>query len=368
MESRIDELQDELPPQTHFILPGGHAGERRAAPRAHRVPPCRAGRGAALPRWPGGRADPAVPQPAVRFPLRPGAGGEPPGRREGRAVDSGRDAVALTDRRSAAAGADAGARGGVRPLRLRPAGARSLRRCCSTGSPRGWRPTWTGWPSAPRIGWIRAGLLPGARTVVALGCNYWTEPGAVEASPIARYARGRDYHATLRDRLRAFRRLLRADWPGLETYGSVDHGPVHGEGVGGARRAGRHRPERLPGDPGLRLLGRARGAAGGAGGGRVRGRAHAGPVRDLSALRRRLSRRARSTGPDGWTPGRASRTRQSRTRGPSRSPTARRWRPMSSAATSARTSARSTRPRCRRRGTASCPGRWRGSMPVGSRP
>ncbi|MGZ5958383.1 MAG: tRNA epoxyqueuosine(34) reductase QueG [Myxococcaceae bacterium] len=68
-------------------------------------------------------------------------------------------------------------------------------------------------------------LLPGARTVVALACNYWTEPGAVEASPIARYARGRDYHATLRDRLRAFRRLLRADWPGLETYGSVDHGP-----------------------------------------------------------------------------------------------------------------------------------------------
>ncbi len=68
-------------------------------------------------------------------------------------------------------------------------------------------------------------LLPGARTVVALACNYWTDPGALEPSPIARYARGRDYHATLRDRLRAFRRLLRADWPGLETYGSVDHGP-----------------------------------------------------------------------------------------------------------------------------------------------
>ena len=68
-------------------------------------------------------------------------------------------------------------------------------------------------------------LLPDARTVVALACNYWTDSPEVEGSPVARYARGRDYHATLRDRLRAFRRMLRADWPGLRTYGSVDHGP-----------------------------------------------------------------------------------------------------------------------------------------------
>jgi epoxyqueuosine reductase len=68
-------------------------------------------------------------------------------------------------------------------------------------------------------------LLPQARTVVALGCNYWTEAPALESSPVARYARGRDYHATLRDRLRTFRRLLGADHPGLRTYGSVDHGP-----------------------------------------------------------------------------------------------------------------------------------------------
>ena len=68
-------------------------------------------------------------------------------------------------------------------------------------------------------------LLPEARTVVALGCNYWMDAPEVESSPVARYARGRDYHATLRDRLRAFRRLLRAEWPWLRTYGSVDHGP-----------------------------------------------------------------------------------------------------------------------------------------------
>ena len=82
---------------------------------------------------------------------------------------------------------------------------------------------WLAERAADRLDPLR--LLPGARTVVALGCNYWTDTPGVEGSPVARYARGRDYHATLRDRLRAFRRLLRAEYPGLETYGSVDHGP-----------------------------------------------------------------------------------------------------------------------------------------------
>lgn len=66
-------------------------------------------------------------------------------------------------------------------------------------------------------------LLPGARTVIALACNYWRsdEPG-----PIARYARGRDYHATMRDRLRTLRRSVRAKFPGVTDYGSVDANPV----------------------------------------------------------------------------------------------------------------------------------------------
>lgn len=66
-------------------------------------------------------------------------------------------------------------------------------------------------------------LLPGARTVVALACNYWhgDDPG-----PIARYARGRDYHATMRDRLRVLRRGLREHFPGVNDYGSVDANPV----------------------------------------------------------------------------------------------------------------------------------------------
>lgn len=66
-------------------------------------------------------------------------------------------------------------------------------------------------------------LLPGAKTVVALACNYWRED---EPSPIARYARGRDYHATMRDRLRALRRKIREQAPNTNDYGSVDANPV----------------------------------------------------------------------------------------------------------------------------------------------
>lgn len=67
-------------------------------------------------------------------------------------------------------------------------------------------------------------ILPGAKTVVALACNYHRPE--VEVSPIARYARGRDYHYTMRDRLRALRRSLLALAPGLETFSCVDTGPV----------------------------------------------------------------------------------------------------------------------------------------------
>lgn len=78
------------------------------------------------------------------------------------------------------------------------------------------------------LDWMRArsdvlldvsSLLPGARTVVALACNYWWSD---TSSPVARYARGRDYHATLRDRLRALRRSVRSDFPTVQDYGSVD--------------------------------------------------------------------------------------------------------------------------------------------------
>jgi len=69
-------------------------------------------------------------------------------------------------------------------------------------------------------------LLPGAKTVVALACNYFHEAAWAAASPLASYARGRDYHATMLDRLRSLRRRLRAEFPDLADFGSVDHSPL----------------------------------------------------------------------------------------------------------------------------------------------
>ncbi|MGQ0505870.1 MAG: tRNA epoxyqueuosine(34) reductase QueG [Myxococcaceae bacterium] len=67
-------------------------------------------------------------------------------------------------------------------------------------------------------------LLPSAKTVIALACNY-AHSASPEGSPVARYAQGRDYHATMKDRMRALRRALKAKHPEIETYGGVDHGP-----------------------------------------------------------------------------------------------------------------------------------------------
>ena len=66
-------------------------------------------------------------------------------------------------------------------------------------------------------------LLPGAKTVIAFANNYWRTD---DPSPIARYARGRDYHYTMKDRLRALRRTLRAEAPTVDDFASVDTAPV----------------------------------------------------------------------------------------------------------------------------------------------
>jgi epoxyqueuosine reductase len=65
-------------------------------------------------------------------------------------------------------------------------------------------------------------VLPGAATVVALAIAYH-RPKA-ERSPLARYARGRDYHYAHRDRMRELRKRLLALDPALETYACVDTG------------------------------------------------------------------------------------------------------------------------------------------------
>jgi epoxyqueuosine reductase len=67
-----------------------------------------------------------------------------------------------------------------------------------------------------------AAVLPGARTVIALAIAYH-RPGG-ERGPVARYARGRDYHYAHRDRMKALRTRLLALDPTLETYAAVDTG------------------------------------------------------------------------------------------------------------------------------------------------
>jgi epoxyqueuosine reductase len=69
-------------------------------------------------------------------------------------------------------------------------------------------------------------LLPGARTVIAFATNYYREDAEAAGSPIARYARGRDYHSTLRDKLKAYRKALSQAWPEVRHYGGVDSGPL----------------------------------------------------------------------------------------------------------------------------------------------
>lgn len=65
-------------------------------------------------------------------------------------------------------------------------------------------------------------VLPGARTVVALGIPYRRPAG--ERSRIASYARGRDYHYAHRDRMKELRRRLLELDPTVETYACVDTG------------------------------------------------------------------------------------------------------------------------------------------------
>ncbi len=66
-------------------------------------------------------------------------------------------------------------------------------------------------------------LYPAARTVMALACNYWNSDAP---SLVARYAQGRDYHATMKDRLRTLRRLLKERLGDDRCYCTADVNPV----------------------------------------------------------------------------------------------------------------------------------------------
>jgi epoxyqueuosine reductase len=74
-----------------------------------------------------------------------------------------------------------------------------------------------------------AGLVPGARSVISLGLNYYTpqeHAAEPETGKISRYAWGDDYHDVMSDRLRALWDWMLEEWPAAKGKWYVDTGPV----------------------------------------------------------------------------------------------------------------------------------------------
>lgn len=69
-------------------------------------------------------------------------------------------------------------------------------------------------------------VLPTARSVVSVACLYNTAETSEGAGPIARYARGDDYHDVMRERIVGLLRWMAARAPGLEALTCIDNGPV----------------------------------------------------------------------------------------------------------------------------------------------
>jgi epoxyqueuosine reductase len=72
-------------------------------------------------------------------------------------------------------------------------------------------------------------LLPGARSVVALALSYHageSGPAPRGEGEVARYARGRDYHAVVKGKLRALVAEIRARDPEARAFASADVAPV----------------------------------------------------------------------------------------------------------------------------------------------
>ena len=83
-----------------------------------------------------------------------------------------------------------------------------------------------GWMRDPRRQSIEA-LLPGVRSVLAVGLNYWVEQRQQDGVPrIGRYGWGRDYHRVIDGRLRAVGRWLSEQQPGCRWRACVDSAPL----------------------------------------------------------------------------------------------------------------------------------------------
>ncbi len=70
-------------------------------------------------------------------------------------------------------------------------------------------------------------LLPGVRSVVCVGLNYYQPLPKAEGGPkIARYALGRDYHKVMRGRLKHLAKWVESEHPGSVSRACVDSAPV----------------------------------------------------------------------------------------------------------------------------------------------
>lgn len=78
-------------------------------------------------------------------------------------------------------------------------------------------------------------LVPGAKSVISLGYNYFpkkdlaknTDPASPEGLKIAKYAYGEDYHFVVKDKLKVFMERIRAKVGDVNGRAFVDAAPVH---------------------------------------------------------------------------------------------------------------------------------------------
>ncbi len=72
-------------------------------------------------------------------------------------------------------------------------------------------------------------FLPGARSVIVVGLNYWLPdpPSQPGLGRVARYARGADYHGVMRRMLKELARQIETlGGPGVQARGAVDSSPI----------------------------------------------------------------------------------------------------------------------------------------------
>ncbi len=82
------------------------------------------------------------------------------------------------------------------------------------------------WMADPRRRQVEA-LLPGVRSLLAVGLNYYVaEPAAPARLRVARYGWGRDYHRVIDQRLRQLGRWLERQVPGVAWRACVDSAPL----------------------------------------------------------------------------------------------------------------------------------------------